>query len=85
VATATMRPKKLGLPFTHWSIRKLTAYVNGRYGHQDPGLVPAWAVRIGRERMRRILHDHDISFSAPGPGRPPRTRAMTPSWSVSRR
>jgi transposase len=62
VAAATTRPKKLGLPFTHWSIRKLTAYVNGRYGHHDPDLVPARAVRIGRERVRVILHRHDISF-----------------------
>jgi transposase len=30
VATATTRPKTLGLPFTRWSIRKLTAYVNGQ-------------------------------------------------------
>jgi Homeodomain-like domain len=52
VAAATTRPKRLGLPFTHWSIRKLTAYVNGRYGHHDPDLVPARAVRIGRERVR---------------------------------
>jgi transposase len=62
VATATTRPKKLGLPFTHWSIRKLTAYANGRYGYHDPDLVPARAVRIGRERVRAILHEHDISF-----------------------
>src|SRR6266540_5460388 len=54
--------RKLGLPFTHWSIRKLTGYVNGRYGHHDPDLVPARAVRIGRERVRVILHQHDISF-----------------------
>jgi transposase len=62
VATATTRPKRLGLPFTHWSIRKLTAYLNGRYGHHDPGLVPVQAVRVGRERVRVILHQHDISF-----------------------
>ncbi len=41
VATAKTRPKKLGLPFTHWSIRKLAAYLGGRYGHHDPVLVPA--------------------------------------------
>src|SRR3954447_25957349 len=27
VATATTRPKKLGRPFTHWSIRKLADYL----------------------------------------------------------
>lgn len=62
IATAKTRPKRLGLPFTHWSIRKLTAYVNGRYGHHDPAQVPARVVRIGRERVRGILHEHEISF-----------------------
>jgi transposase len=62
VATALTRPKKLGLPFTHWSIRKLTGYVSGRYGHDDPDLVPDQAVRIGRERVRRALHENGISF-----------------------
>ena len=62
VAVALTRPKRLGLAFTHWSVRKLAAYLSGRYGHQDPGLVPARTVRIGRERVRRILHEHQISF-----------------------
>lgn len=62
VTTATTRPARLGLPFTHWSIRKLTAYLDGDYGHQDPAWVPAHPIRIGRERVRRILHEHDISF-----------------------
>ena len=30
VSVARMRPKKLGLPFTHWSLRKLAGYVSGR-------------------------------------------------------
>jgi len=62
VAVALTRPAKLGLPFTHWSIRKLTDYVNGRYGRHDPRQMPQRIVRIGRERVRRILHEHDISF-----------------------
>ncbi len=62
VTTATTRPTKLGLPFTHWSLRKLVGYVSGRYGHNDPGLVPARAVRVGRERLRQILHAHEITF-----------------------
>ena len=62
VAVALGRPKRLGLPFTHWSIRKLAAYLSGRYGRYDPDLVPARIVRIGRERVRRILHEHGISF-----------------------
>ena len=53
VAAATTRPEKLGLPFTHWSLRKLAAYLAaGR----------ARTVRIGRERLRQILHRHGISF-----------------------
>src|SRR5216683_5652899 len=62
VATATTRPRKLGLPFTHWSMRKLAAYLTGRYGHTNPRWVPAQAVRIGRERLRQILHARGISF-----------------------
>ena len=53
VAAATTRPEKLGLPFTHWSLRKLTAYLAGN---------PSRTVRIGRERLRQILHKHGISF-----------------------
>ncbi len=62
VATATTRPGKLGLPFTHWSIRKLAAYLASRYGHSDPRWVPARAVRVGRERLRQILRTREISF-----------------------
>jgi transposase len=62
VAVAKTRPARLSLPFTHWSVRKLTAYLDGDYGHQDPAWVPQHAVRIGRERVRVILHAHDISF-----------------------
>ena len=46
VTTATTRPEKLGLPFTHWSLRKLVAYLARN---------PARRVRIGRERLRQIL------------------------------
>jgi transposase len=42
VAAATTRPEKLGLPFTHWSVRKLAAYLAGR----------TRPVRVGRERLR---------------------------------
>jgi transposase len=52
VEAATTRPEKLGLPFTHWSVRKLAAYLAG-------APVP---VRIGRERLRQILHSRGISF-----------------------
>jgi transposase len=62
VTTATTRPQKLGLPFTHFSIRKLAAYLQGRYGRHDPKQVPARKVPVRRERLRQILACHDITF-----------------------
>jgi transposase len=53
VTAATTRPEKLGLPFTHWSLRKLAAYL---------AVNTARTVRIGRERLRQILHASHISF-----------------------
>jgi transposase len=50
VAAATTRPEKLGQPFTHWSLRKLAGYL------ATAGL------RVGRERLRQILHARRISF-----------------------
>jgi len=52
VTAATTGPEKLGLPFTCWSLRKLAAYLTGA---PQP-------VRIGRERLRQILHARGISF-----------------------
>ena len=52
VAAARTRPEKLGQPFTRWSLRKLAGYLAGR---ERP-------VRIGRERLRQILHERGISF-----------------------
>jgi transposase len=52
VEAATTRPERLGLPFTHWSLRKLAAYLSGA----------ARPVTIGRERLRQILHARGISF-----------------------
>jgi transposase len=49
---ATARPGKLGLPFTCWSLRKLAAYL---------ACAPR-PVRIGRERLRQLLHARGISF-----------------------
>ena len=66
VAAATTRPKALGLPFTRWSVRKLAAYLCGAYQVVEPGRglqrVPGRRVRIGRERLRQVLHDRDITF-----------------------
>jgi transposase len=53
MSAATTRPEKLGLPFTHWSLRKLTAYLAQNSSR---------TVRIGRERLRQILHARQISF-----------------------
>src|SRR5436190_814549 len=52
VTAATTRPEKLGLPFTCWSLRKLAACLAGA----------GRPVRIGRERLRQILHSRGISF-----------------------
>jgi transposase len=53
VATALTHPKRLGRPFTRWSVRKLADYLA-----QGPDRV----VRIGRERLRVLLREHEISF-----------------------
>jgi transposase len=62
VTTARTRPKKLGLPFTRFSIRKLAGYLQGRYGRHDPHQVPSRQIQIKRERLRQILAGHDITF-----------------------
>ena len=49
VAAATTRPGKLGLPFTHWSVRKLAAHLSSA------------GIRVGRERLRQLLHARGIS------------------------
>src|SRR5688500_8328076 len=53
VATATTRPEKLGCPSTHWNLRKLVGYLADN---------AVRTVRIGRERARRLLADHKITF-----------------------
>src|SRR3954451_7330978 len=53
VQTARTRPEKLGCPFTHWSIRKLVGFLADN---------PRQIVAIGRERARRLLADHEITF-----------------------
>src|SRR5262249_47341595 len=50
VAAATARPETLGLPFTRWSLRKLADHLAGA------------GPRIGRERLRQLLHARRISF-----------------------
>jgi len=53
VRVAKTRPRKLGRPFTHWSLRKLVDYLVHHRSHP---------VIIERERLRQILHAHRISF-----------------------
>ncbi|HEY2765238.1 MAG TPA: IS630 family transposase [Pseudonocardiaceae bacterium] len=53
IETTRARPKKLGCPFTHWSLRKLADYLSTN---------PHRRVQIGRERLREILHAHRITF-----------------------
>ncbi|HVB00257.1 MAG TPA: IS630 family transposase [Acidimicrobiales bacterium] len=53
VKTATARPESVGLPFTRWSIRKLADYLAKNEHHQ---------VMIGRERLRELLGDNDVTF-----------------------
>ena len=53
IATALTRPRTLGRPFTHWSIRKLSGYLADN---------PVRVVTISRERLRRLLREHHISF-----------------------
>jgi transposase len=50
VTTAITRPEKLGLPFTHWSLRKLAVHLASQ------------GTRIGRERLRQFLCERGISF-----------------------
>ena len=53
LAVAGRRPKTVGRPFTHWSLRKLSGYLAAN---------PDRIVTVGRERLRQILHAHHISF-----------------------
>jgi transposase len=53
VTAATTPPARLGRPFTHWSIRKLAGYLTDS---------PVRQMKIGRERLRQILREREISF-----------------------
>jgi transposase len=53
VATATTRPARVGRPFTHWSLRKLAAYLADN---------TVRVVQIGRERLRQLLRERGVSF-----------------------
>jgi transposase len=53
VETAKSRPETLSRPFTRWSLRKLVKYL----ADNDTQIVT-----VGRERLRQILDDHEITF-----------------------
>src|SRR3954452_19882643 len=75
VQTARTRPEKLGCPFTHWSIRKLVGFLADN---------PRRIVPIGRERARRLLADHEITFQRTTTWKESRTPTGGPSWPASR-
>ena len=52
LTAARTRPEKPVQPFTHWSLRELAGYLAGL----------GRPVRIGRERLRQLLHERGISF-----------------------
>jgi hypothetical protein len=49
----TPAPTALGQPFTRWSIRKLAGYLAAN---------PDRRVAVGRERLRQLLREHEITF-----------------------
>ncbi|WP_244206807.1 IS630 family transposase [Streptomyces swartbergensis] len=53
IQTATTRPRKLGQPFTRWSLRKLVAYLRRVHGR---------AIRIGREALRCLPARRRVTF-----------------------
>jgi len=53
VATATTRPRKLGRPYTRWSIRKLADHL---------AEVPGRRIHIGRETLRELLKRRGVTF-----------------------
>jgi transposase len=56
VATATTRPRKLGCPFTHWSVRKLAAYLAQH---------PDRPTRVGHERLRQLDRIEEVTSRFP--------------------
>jgi len=61
VATAKTRPAVHGLPFVQWSVRKLAAHL-ARCAHRCPHPGRTRPIRIGRERLRRLLRERGLSF-----------------------
>lgn len=53
VETARQRPSKAGMPFSHWSLRKLRRYLADN---------PIRPIHVSKERLRQILDRHQITF-----------------------
>jgi transposase len=73
VEAATTRPEKLGLPFTHWSVRKLAAYLADAPGRWSSGVSGCASSCTPAASLS----------SAPGPGRSPPTQTARRSWTGS--
>lgn len=76
VKTAKTRPEKLGRPFTRWSVRKLAAYL----ADNDTRVV-----EIGRERLRQLLVEDNITFQRTKTWKKSNDPTGTPNWMGSRR
>lgn len=51
IATARTHPQRLGLPFGHWTLDRLVAYVNQELG-----------IPISRSQLGAILHDEGLRW-----------------------
>jgi transposase len=76
VATATTRPSKLGRPFTRWSLRKLADYLATDAGRR---------VVVGRERLRQLLRDNQVSWQRTRTWKESKDPDFTPNSTGSRR
>jgi len=76
VETTKARSKKLGRPFTHWSVRKLAQYLTTNTVHR---------VTVGRERLREILSEHGVTFQKAKTWNESTDPTRTPSWTASTR
>jgi transposase len=76
VATATTRPAKLGRPFTRWSLRKLADYLATDAGRR---------VVVGRERLRQLLRDNQVSWQRTRTWKESKDPDFTPNSTGSRR
>ena len=69
VTTATTRPGALGVPFTHWSVRKLAAYLRPRPRPAGPDRARAAAPDPARAPHQLPAHPDLEGVHRPGQGR----------------